>query len=68
MFSFILCVGVLRERGEIDDEVWRFFLLTQAETVTVAGGADSLKIKSETGDKRGIVIKLSPNYNNMQAK
>ena len=48
IFSFILCVGVLRERGEIEDEVWNFFLSLQ----TMTGGVvnvepDSLKLKHE---------------------
>ena len=62
MFSFILCAGVLRQRGEIDEDVWRFFLLTQAGTATVAGATDALKIKFEAEDKTGIIIKLTVRY------
>ena len=52
IFSFILCVGVLRERGEIQDDVWNFFLSLQDLTGGVKNAdADSLKLKQEpTGD------------------
>ncbi|KAF8787359.1 Dynein heavy chain 3 like protein [Argiope bruennichi] len=26
LFSFLLCIGILRGRGEVDEEVWRFLL------------------------------------------
>ena len=49
IFSFILCVGVLRERGEVAEEVWTFFLSLQ--NMRAAGAvnveADSLKLKPE---------------------
>ena len=48
IFSFILCVGVLRERGEIEDEVWNFFLSLQTMTGGVVNvDTDSLKLKHE---------------------
>ena len=48
IFSFILCVGVLRERGEIEDEVWNFFLSLQTMTGNVVNvDTDSLKLKHE---------------------
>ena len=30
VFSFILCVGILRGRGQIDDRVWAFLLTGEA--------------------------------------
>ena len=55
MFSFILCVGVLRERGEINDEAWHFFLVTQTANAAATGGAatGALKMKKEKDDKAG---------------
>ena len=49
IFSFILCVGVLRERGEIDDDVWNFFLSLQNLTSDGAKDfdLDCLKLKVE---------------------
>ena len=49
IFSFILCVGVLLERGEIADEVWNFFLSLQNMRAAGAANvdADTLKLKLE---------------------
>ena len=54
VFSFILCVGVLRERGEIQDDVWTFFLNLQSKK---AAGAHTevgaLNLKPEPSGKKG---------------
>ena len=54
IFSFILCVGVLRERGEIEDEVWDFFLSLQNMTGSGAANVDSeaLKLKREPSGRQ----------------
>ena len=60
MFSFILCVGVLRERGEIDDDVWSYFLSSQAITAAnaLSSKTGTLKLKSEPNGKNIIILCL----------
>ena len=51
-------MGVLRERGEIEDEVWSFFLSSQTKIAAGAAGAGALKLKSEPNGKTGITFYL----------
>lgn len=45
IYSFMLCVEIMRQRGEISDEEWQFFLRGAASLQKVRG---QVRVKDET--------------------